>query len=421
MFYRHDQSLTASALNIDEVYSVVPSSPSAFVVDLVPHAPVRFMNDVRDTPIDELNLPTASSCSSNPSVALPLERYRRDSQRHERLAVSVALGRACDLAVANEAPVFWRSSAPSPSSGRGLELSIDHHGDNTRHGTVDDAITTQSVVDPDEHDAQSLLRTYSLERWFGSHMEKTQELAVELQQTAARPQRPMPVSHQVPKFTSGTRPTGGEADHNSPTQSSIILDPMEPDPTTETMKNKDTDESIEEFLLRNHKLLVPAPHLLLTATKPDHPCHRCVLTPRSLDISPAVPVTSTRAAPGTFMAATGTFVGERGRAKKTMHKAAQAGPRQRNRWISNLQWPSVGTSIECVKVAALFLWQVLLTVLACGVHVRAGAGSFFFSSGIDIEVHLIGICCHGGCLFPLCHSPTTCTLMPVLLWFRLRS
>ncbi|KAH8905712.1 hypothetical protein BR93DRAFT_697423 [Coniochaeta sp. PMI_546] len=277
-FRRHDQSLTASAFDIHEIYSVVPSSQSDFVVDLVPDALSYPIVDGCDTPVSELILPTASTWSSNPSVTLPLERYRRDSQRHERVAVSVALGRACDLAVSDAAPVFRRSPAPSPSTGQGLELHVGHHEDDASRGTVGDAITVQSVVDPDEHDYQSLLRTYSLERWFVSSMERTQELAVGLQQTAARLPRPTTIIHQNSTPAPVTEATGGETDHNSPTQSSISLGHIEPDPTLDTNHNDNIDESIQAVKRSGFRLLVLPPNPFLTATKSNLPFHRYVLT-----------------------------------------------------------------------------------------------------------------------------------------------
>lgn len=227
-----------------------PSSPSAFVVDLVPETLARLMDDVRDMAAadEKLNLPAPSSCSSHPSAVLPLERYRRDSQRHERVAVSVALGHACNLAVLDDAPpVFWRSAAPSPST------PLGRLQDNAaRHDTVGDASTDQSVADPDERDPQSLLLgTYSLERWFGSHMEKSDELAVELQQNAAQalPPCPAPASHQEPTSAPATQAPTRKAEHRTTTHSSSIslANPLEPEPPSATAENQDTDESIRQF------------------------------------------------------------------------------------------------------------------------------------------------------------------------------
>lgn len=246
---RHDQSLGTSAFNIREVYTVGPSSPSAFVVDLVPETPTRLMDDVRDSAAadEKPNLPAASSCSSHPSAVLPLERYRRDSQRHERVAVSVALGHACNLAVLDDAPpAFWRSAAPSPSTHLG-RLQADA----ARHGTVGDASTDQSVADPDECDPRSLLGTYSLERWFGSHMEKSDELAVELQQNAAQALPPCPTqaSHQDPTSAPATQAPARKAEHRTTTHSSSISleDFLEPEPPCAAAENQDTNESIGQF------------------------------------------------------------------------------------------------------------------------------------------------------------------------------
>jgi hypothetical protein len=232
--------LRASAFDIDEIYAVRPLSPSDLVLDWMPDTLVSLIEDGCDAPGDDNNLPATSSWSNNPSITLPLERYRRDAQRHERVAVSLVLGQACHLAVSQDGSVFKRSPAPSPSSRRGLEASSEYID------VAGDAITARSEADPDDHDYQSLLRTYSLERWFGSTMEKTQELAVELLQHAgAHAPQSMAVAHRQP-YSRGTQPKGGEADRNSPS-SSISLSQIECDPAVEANEDKDTGESIQAF------------------------------------------------------------------------------------------------------------------------------------------------------------------------------
>jgi hypothetical protein len=225
---RHDRSIRASALNIREAYAVAPMSPSAFVVDLTPDTPVQLIaaESHHASSDDGHDFPSVSTWTSTPSVILPLERYRRDSQRHEQLAVSVCFGRTCELVLTDESvsdcAVFQRSLAPSPSTRRGLELSAGH-----LEG-VHDSISTRSVVDLEDDDYQTYLRTYSLVRWFGATMEKTQELAIELQQDTVHPSRKEHASYRGPISCAVTIPSGCEPDRDSPS-SSISLDRIEPD------------------------------------------------------------------------------------------------------------------------------------------------------------------------------------------------
>jgi hypothetical protein len=215
----------ASALDIHEIYTTVLSSPSSFMLDFEPDAAVGLIDagTWQDTTAFELNVSATSSWTSTDSVVLPIERYRRDSQRHERLAVSVALGHPCSLAVLEDEPVFKRSPAPSPSTRLGLMIPNGQTGSNAAADWED--ATAKSVVDPDEHDYQSLLRTYSLERWFGATMEKPEELAVQLQHTAAYRPVPAPLSMGEP-----------------------IPIPVGPDTISEAEYNRVSEESIHDFL-----------------------------------------------------------------------------------------------------------------------------------------------------------------------------
>lgn len=240
MFYRYDQSLRASALDIREVYFVTPTSPSALVVDFVPDDLASAIDDGRDGSGNGANLAAISSRSSDPSAVLPLERYLGATQPHERVAVSMAIGWPCDP-LAGSAPDFRRSHAPSPSTRRGLEVSgnqIDVAGD---------ATAARSVADPDDDDRQDQLKTYSLKRWFGSSMEKTQELAVALQQTTrVQPRRPTTASRQDPAPSSGPKPSGGEADHGSPV-SSISLGRIEPTTAPDANGDENIDADLQAF------------------------------------------------------------------------------------------------------------------------------------------------------------------------------
>ncbi|KAB5549502.1 hypothetical protein GE09DRAFT_176181 [Coniochaeta sp. 2T2.1] len=240
---RHDPTLTASALDIHEVFTVTPLSPSALVVDLVPDDLAMAADGGSDIPGLELGVPVIPSLSSSFGDALPLERYRRDLQRHERLAVSVALGQPCDLA---QMPVFRRSPAPSPSPGRVVVKFTDYHENKHCDVAADEAVTAQSVADVDENDNQGLLRTYSLERWFESPIEKSQELAVELQQATTRSPQPEASCHQ--HQTSALLPQLGKHEKkNDSSITSIALDLIEPDPSFKPGENIDTDETLQAF------------------------------------------------------------------------------------------------------------------------------------------------------------------------------
>ena len=217
-------------------------SPSALVVDLSPDDLAMAADNGSDISGLELGGPMIPSLTSSFSDTLPLERYRYDPQRHERVAVSVALGQSCDLDLSN-VPVFRRSPAPSPSSGRVLDISADYDLDNPIQDIAGDAVTAQSVADTEEHDYQGLLGTYSLDRWFNSTMDKTEELAVEIQHTHARSTRLEPSSHQLQ--ASALAPQPGE--HERKTNSSITFsgpDRIDPEPTRNAGENTDTNETI---------------------------------------------------------------------------------------------------------------------------------------------------------------------------------
>lgn len=230
--------MTASAFDIQEIYTAAPLSPSSFLVGFVPDTLTTYIDDGRhvyqyhqDKPDDDVNRPSLSSWASTHSDTLPLERYRQDSQRHERVAVSVALGRSCDMALPDDKPVFRRSAAPSPSTGRGLNIPGVHSK------AAAGAVTAQAIVDPDEHDHRG---PYSLERWYGSTMEKADELAVELQHTEPETRRPEPSS----ELDSDSAPlkTDFKDDHQPPRSSLISHGVLEPDP--DVVNNRDTDESL---------------------------------------------------------------------------------------------------------------------------------------------------------------------------------
>lgn len=242
MCCRYDQTLTASAFDIHEVYTVDPLSPSGLMVDsavdTLPQTLPSLLDDGRDVSGDEANLPAVSIWSSDCSAILPLDGYRRDTQRHERVAVSVALGWPRDIATSE--PAFRRSRAPSPSTERGLEISdvcID---------VIHDVTAAHSVANLDDDDNQNPLKTYSLDRWFSSSMEKTQELAVVLQQPAVQPPHQTPASRQDSVPSTGRAPSGGPAEHDS-LVSSISLHPVEPDEAPESIGDMTTDEDLQAF------------------------------------------------------------------------------------------------------------------------------------------------------------------------------
>lgn len=299
--------MKASAFEIREAYSAAPLSSSAFVVDLLPESLILTtlvdQEDHQETPNSGYHQPSPSSWSSTSSTALPLERYRHDSQRHERVAVSVALGRACHLTIAGEQPVFRRSAAPSPSSRRELGVGGVHHE------LTADAATAQSVIDPDEHDHQG---PYSLERWFGSTMEKADEIAVELQQAGDDIPQPARSADNEPTTVAVTKHSNGETHQETPTTSSISLECIAAD--TDANNNIDNDESLGAFTMEHYKQFVIPPQ-----TSQYSAYHRwCILTsPTGPRKAVPIPIVRTKSA---------VYGGiERGRARKTIRRADHSG------------------------------------------------------------------------------------------------
>jgi len=249
------------------------------MVDPVPDNLPGLIDEGPHTSNDECNLPTVSTWSATPSTTSPLERFRLESQRHERVAVSVALGQPCEHVVSDASPfecyAFTRSPAPSPSSRRGLGAS----GDDIEGSGY--AVTAGSVMSaPGYDDDQSLLKTYSLERWFGSTMEKTQELAVELQHPGAQSTLLMPPSLQQPKSATDDKFASDELNHEPPS-SSISLGRIDPGPMLEDDDDGITGESIraftEAFLLVFLFRTFQTPDMSFTATTPGF-CRKVFLT-----------------------------------------------------------------------------------------------------------------------------------------------
>lgn len=221
----------------------VLSSRSSSYVHLIPETcflnskSIALHNSDQCDSDDEHNVSSNTSWTSTPSVIAPLDRYECDEQRHEIIAVSLALGVRCKLA-RNKQRSFTRSKAPSIPSGSSLLLPLPPQ-------QLSDTAEEKSVLGRDEERYKDLyVSTHPMTRYL-EDSQPHERLAVKLRSSiAAKPSSP---TH--PKSTGGAK---SSIRLTSSSPSSTILPPLatypgpiiEPEPSRKRRSsNPDHDES----------------------------------------------------------------------------------------------------------------------------------------------------------------------------------
>jgi hypothetical protein len=104
---------------------------------------------------DEFSLMALPAWAGTPDYRVPLEGYRLDSQRHERIAVFMALTQAYELDASDTSQsdaVFKRSSAPSPPTVR------DFGATGSQDRVLTDVVepVTMGIIKPEKKSGSSL-------------------------------------------------------------------------------------------------------------------------------------------------------------------------------------------------------------------------------------------------------------------------
>jgi hypothetical protein len=220
------------------------------------------------------------------STLSSIDRYRRDHQRHERLAVSLAVDFPCDLtrssATGEQAGLFARSLGPSPSTRKEPPIQEDPYLDNPYCESYYDPYDQPEDYNPAAVDAkpapeisfekyQELMKIY----FTSSHFDPSPPAPEKAEDPAEQGQPP-------PQSTSNNPPTSPPKDPTPqpPPNHTTTTPPKQPSPNTppdlepesDTHDAADNDESLRTFTEQAYKRLVsPIPSSVSPPIHPRHP------------------------------------------------------------------------------------------------------------------------------------------------------
>jgi hypothetical protein len=217
-----------------------------------------------------------------------IDRYRRDHQRHEQLAVSLAVDFPCDLtrssATCEQAGLFARSLGPSPSTRKEPPVQEDPYLDNPYCESYYDPYDQPEDYNPAAVDAkpapeisfekyQELMKIY----FTSSHFDPSPPAADKADDPAEQ-DKPLPQSTSNNPPTSPPKdptpqpppnPAATTTTQKQPSPTTPHLSPPDLEPEPDTHDAADNDESLRTFTEQAYKRLVsPVPSPI---SPPIHP------------------------------------------------------------------------------------------------------------------------------------------------------
>lgn len=282
--HRHNPALDEPVVEAGKLHISVLSAPSTSLTDLIPEILFGFACDGgRNGSVGEaLDVFREQSWTSALSS---IDRYRRDHQRHEQLAVSLAVGNPCDLPWASptgeQAGLFARSLGPSPSSRIEPPAQEDPYLDNPYCESYYDPYDQPEDYNPAVVDAkpapeisfekyQELMKIYFTSSHFDPSPPAAENAGDPLEQGQPPPQ---PTRNNPPtsplKEPTPQPPPNRTTTPKQPPPTTTYMSPPDLEPESDTHDAADNDESLRTFTEQAYKQLVsPIPS---SVSPPIHP------------------------------------------------------------------------------------------------------------------------------------------------------